>query len=134
MTFLRQFLIRTTSLDAVSHALSHSVIFNVYEFDFSSTILISSSFALIHITTPFMCPNFKIFQNSMWQWIARIFLYRLVNPEKETTKNLRKKFEKLRVLIINWAENFNSSRGQWYILKFSDLKCVVHGNGVVQKF
>jgi hypothetical protein len=66
-TFFRQLLIRSASLDAVSHALSRSVLFNEFESQFCSKILIFPSFDLIHIATRFLSLNFRIFQKPMCQ-------------------------------------------------------------------
>ncbi len=45
------------SPDVVSHALSHSVLFNEFEFHFCSKILILQSFNPIQIATRFLSPT-----------------------------------------------------------------------------
>ncbi len=59
--FSRQILIRSASLDAVSHALSDSVLFNEFVFHFLLENFDFPSFELIHIATRFLSPNFQKF-------------------------------------------------------------------------
>ncbi len=114
---------RSTSLDAVSHALSHSVLFNEFEFHFCSKILIFPSFNLIHIATRLLNHNFKIFQKPMCQWIARIFLHRLVYPEKKQPKICGEKIQKTRC-----SYNFIQEKMTTFFWKFSLMIIMWYSN------
>ena len=97
----QQFRIKTTSLGVVFHALSHSVLSNEFEFDFSSKVLIFLGFDLMYIATWFSRLSINIFKNLLYQWIARIFLHQLVYIWKESIGNRRVKNRKtLAILII----------------------------------
>jgi hypothetical protein len=105
--FYQQFSLKTVSLDAVFHALSHDILFNESEFSFCWRILIFRSFYPMYIVALFLSQNLIIFQNFVHQWIARIFLHRFIYFSKIITKNFRKKILKsfCVLIILAWKND-----------------------------